>query len=105
MFKRKISIRRSSNSGIRHLFHGVAIKSSDACRCAAVAAIEGQRFLSDEVPRLPLTDCDMPYACKCVYEHFNDRRTELRRESDHGLPSRYQAVDRRLLMRRITDQA
>jgi hypothetical protein len=105
MFKRKSSDRRPPTAGIRHLFHGVAVKPFDACKCAAVAAIEGQRFLSDEAPPLPLVECDMPHTCRCVYEHFNDRRTELRRDSDFGPPSRHQDVDRRTKMRRITDRA
>jgi hypothetical protein len=105
MFKGKSSKRRPYTAGIRHVFHGVAVKPSGDYRCSAVAAIEGQRFLSDEAPPLPLKNCEMPHACKCVYEHFNDRRTEGRRDSDFGLPSRYQAVDRRMQMRRITDRA
>ena len=104
MFKRKAPVRKSI-AGVRHLFHGVGVKPFDACKCAAVAAIEGRRFLSEEAPPLPLTDCEIPRLCRCVYVHFSDRRTEGRRDSDHGLPSRYHAADRRSRMRRITDRA
>lgn len=103
MFKRRIPVRRPV-AGIRHLFHGVAIKCTNGGRCAAVAALEGKRFLSDEAPMLPLADCDIPDACKCIYEHFNDRRTALRRDSDAGLPPAYYPGERRTrTSRRITD--
>jgi hypothetical protein len=72
--------------------------------CCAVAAIAGQRYLSEEAPVLPLPDCDMPRECRCVYQHFTDRRTDKRRESDEGLPNRYVDTDRRLLTRRVTDR-
>ncbi len=96
---------RSGAVGVRDLFHGVAIETPRGDRmCRAAAAIVGQRFLSEDAPLLPLPDCDMPRECRCVYQHFTDRRTERRRESDIGLPSRYVALDRRALKRRVTDQ-
>lgn len=49
--------------------------------CQAVLAIQGRRFLSDEVPALPLEGCDAG-DCRCTYELFDDRRTEVRRISD-----------------------
>ena len=106
MFTRKTSGRHQPIGGLRHLFHGVAVKAPDTSdKCAASAAIEGRRFLSDEAPSLPLVDCTMPRSCKCVYEHFNDRRTEKRRDSDFGLPARYHGVDRRVQKkRRVTDR-
>lgn len=104
MFKRKVQVRRPPGSAVRHLFHGVAIKASDACQCKAVKALEGKRYLSDEAPSLPLAECDSPGACRCVYEHFNDRRTLVRRETDEGLPPKEQPADRRMqTARRITD--
>lgn len=66
-------------------FHAVSIKSeSDAC--AAVEALEGQRFLSRDALMLPLPDCDSPN-CRCTYEHHDDRRVGPRRDSEVGLPS------------------
>jgi len=39
-----------------------------------------------------------------VYKHYQDRRTDLRRESDIGLPQQRLAADRRSgKPRRITD--
>ena len=104
MFKRKVAVRRPPGAAVRHLFHGVAVKPAEACQCKAVAALEGRRFLSDEAPALPLTGCDVPHACRCVYQHFNDRRTLVRRETDSGLPAHERPMDRRLQApRRITD--
>ena len=66
-------------------FHAVSIRiKSDAC--AAVKVLEGQRFLSREALMLPLPDCDNPN-CRCIYEHFDDRRVGPRRDSEVGLPS------------------
>jgi len=86
------------------LFYGVAVKPNDRCKCAAVAAIDGVRFLSDEAPSLPLPDCEIPRACKCAYRHFEDRRTAKRRDADYGLPPGTHTVERRTRpARRITD--
>jgi len=86
------------------MFHGVAVKPVGDRVCRAVGAIAGQRYLSDEAPLIPLPDCETPRDCRCVYEHFADRRTDTRRESDIGLPSRYHADDRRAFKRRVTDR-
>lgn len=102
MVKRKPP-KRPPAAGVKQLFHGVAIKSLYGRSCAAAVALDGLRFLSDEAPTLPLPNCDMPDTCKCVYEHFSDRRTTLRRDVDAGLPPAYRAVDRRQSRRRITD--
>lgn len=52
--------------------------------CDAVRAIAGQRFLAEEAPRLPLTDCDRS-DCDCKYLHYTDRRTYVRRDGDVGV--------------------
>lgn len=46
--------------------------------CPAVLAIAGKRFLSRELPRLPLPDCDKPH-CECGYRRHRDRRAGSRR--------------------------
>ncbi|MDX1516732.1 MAG: hypothetical protein R3288_07825 [Woeseiaceae bacterium] len=51
--------------------------------CQAAETIAGQRYLSDEVPRLPLDHCDSEI-CACSYQLFDDRRTDPRRASDVG---------------------
>jgi hypothetical protein len=106
MFTRKpAATTRPPVAAVRHLFHGIEIRSRDEFQCAAVKALAGQRFLSDDAPRLPLDDCSEPGRCGCVYKHFKDRRTAMRRESDIGLPSRPRELDRRVhAPRRITDE-
>ena len=49
--------------------------------CDAVQALAGRRFLSDEVPKLPLEDCDAA-ECRCTYRLYDDRRADVRRSSD-----------------------
>ncbi len=44
----------------------------DGC-CAEAQEILGKRFLSDEVPMLPLAGCDAK-SCGCTYQLFADRR-------------------------------
>ena len=71
----------------RSVFHGVSIDSRHQV-CSAVAELHSKRFLSEEAPILPLDRCPHPLSCQCVYKHFGDRRTGLRRDSDEGLPIR-----------------
>jgi hypothetical protein len=87
-----------------HIFHGVGIVSGESPQCSAARAIADQRFLSEEAPRLPLADCSNPQLCTCTYRHFDDRRTDLRRESDEGLPIKDHPDNARNgFGRRITD--
>lgn len=90
--------------GVSKLFHGVAVRArGDAC-CEAVDSLGTRRFLSEEAPLLPLAKCSNPQGCRCVYEHFDERRGNLRRETDIGLPVRALLEDKREgLGRRITD--
>lgn len=62
-------------------FHGVSIRpTSGACR--AVQLVTGKRFFPNEVPSLPLTNCDVSY-CGCRYEHHQDRRAQVDRRHAH----------------------
>ncbi|MEQ9451078.1 MAG: hypothetical protein RJQ07_05785 [Pseudomonadales bacterium] len=54
--------------------------------CEAANRTKHQRFLATFAPQLPLGSCDHPQQCKCRYKHHLDRRTGLRRDTDHGLP-------------------
>lgn len=54
--------------------------NTDVC-CEAARAIAGQRFLSNDVPKLPLDGCDV-HNCQCTYKLYDDRRTDFRRASD-----------------------
>jgi hypothetical protein len=105
MLRRKKVDAKGRPAGVRNLFHGVAVETPRGDRmCRAAASIVGQRYLSEEAPALPLPDCDTPRDCRCVYQHFTDRRTDTRRESDIGLPNRHVDRDRRSLTRRVTDR-
>lgn len=62
-------------------YRGVQVTvNTDAC-CEAARELTGQRFLSDDVPMLPLDDCDANN-CQCTYKLYDDRRTDFRRASD-----------------------
>ncbi len=88
----------------RSLFHGVCVVPDPVCACDAVQDLTGVRFLAEEAPKLPLSDCSNAMTCGCKYQHFDDRRTDLRRESDIGLPMRDHPEDARSgFGRRVTD--
>ncbi|MEQ8857666.1 MAG: hypothetical protein RIC56_03385 [Pseudomonadales bacterium] len=105
MFKRKTGPKKPATSTLSHLFHGIAIRPGENA-CDAALALSQERFLSEEAPRLPLTGCSKALTCSCVYRHFSDRRTDVRREADLGLPPRYIPEDQRYGRgRRVTDDA
>lgn len=54
--------------------------------CSSVKVIAGQRLLVDRAPPLPLADCDRG-SCQCRYRQYDDRRTDMRRDSDVGIRS------------------
>ena len=60
-------------------YHAVSIRF-DAGACAAAQALDGQRFLSAEAPRLPLNECNAP-DCSCRFVHHADRRGKDDRRS------------------------
>ncbi len=86
-------------------FHAVSIKFKPD-GCAAIKALDGQRFLSREAVLPPVSDCDNPN-CGCTFFHHDDRRVVSRRDSDDGLRDAwYSGQDkRRGLGRRVTDCA
>ncbi|MCH9694135.1 MAG: hypothetical protein K0U72_06465 [Gammaproteobacteria bacterium] len=65
------------------LYRGVQIVAGDEGCCRVARILEGQRFLSDEIPKLPLEQCDQA-ECRCGYKLYNDRRTGEQRLSDFG---------------------
>jgi hypothetical protein len=62
-------------------WHAVAIRPKGQC-CEAVQACRTERFLSNEAPRLPLTECSTSDTCTCVYKHHADRRVQPRRQDE-----------------------
>ena len=102
-FKRRRP-RPPARTTARRLFHGVSIKTADSFICEAAGGLLHRRFLAEETPHLPLDGCSNPQNCKCVYQHHDDRRTDIRRESDQGLPAKDYSEDVRLgVGRRVTD--
>ena len=73
----------SSNTKSTALYRGVQIIPSIEGCCREAKAAASHRYLSYEIPRLPLESCDFAN-CQCTYELFDDRRAELRRASDIG---------------------
>ena len=88
----------------RRIFHGVAIIPDRNSPCEAVTALANVRYLADEAPMLPVAGCSNRGSCHCKYQHFDDRRTEARRESDIGMPVKNHPNDSRSGSgRRVTD--
>jgi hypothetical protein len=74
-----MSTARSAGSRVRGSpYHAVEILPGNGA-CAAAEALRGQRFLSREASLLPLPNCDHE-SCKCIYQHYEDRRKESRRK-------------------------
>lgn len=62
-------------------FHAVSIRPGPGA-CHAALALEGQRFLSDAAPSIPLPGCDSQN-CRCRFVHFADRRSGDDRRSPY----------------------
>ena len=89
----------------RQIFHSVSVVADPIDCCPAAQLITKQRYLADDAPMLPLAACTNPQGCRCKYEHYDDRRTDSRRESDLGMPPKYYAEKevRSGFGRRVTD--
>ena len=72
--------RRVSQGGSE--FHAISIRPGRRA-CEAQKALDGQRILASEAPRLPLPGCDI-VDCECSYVHYNDRRAGRDRRSPFG---------------------
>lgn len=68
-------VRRSSTPASQ--YRSVEISTQDTECCRAARALSGQRFLSDNIPKLPLDGCDAA-KCQCSYELYDDRRSGKR---------------------------
>ncbi len=104
MFKLRKRKQRQPTRTPRKLFHGVSVTTGSGFSCQAADDLKNVRYLADEAPMLPLAGCSSPSECRCRYEHFDDRRTDARRESDVGLPMKDHPNDARSgFGRRVTD--
>ena len=80
---------------VRNPFHAVAIDCGRGRACQTARRLQGQRFLASEAPRLPLADCDSA-TCACRYQHYEDRRMDVRRAADeHRAEHPYADAERR----------
>lgn len=87
-----------------HPYHCVGVTATSSA-CVAARKLQGQRFLANEAPRLPLQGCSS-LDCTCVYAHFDDRRHHARRDpwSHQALAIEPEQVERRVSRgRRKTD--
>src|SRR6516225_9029621 len=89
---------------VKEPWHAIAIVAGPRA-CTEAAKLGGQRFLSDEAPRLPLPMCLSHWRCQCTYKHFTDRRAAApRRELERtGLPGPRIGVERRTKAERRID--
>jgi hypothetical protein len=62
-------------------WHAVSVKPGDGA-CSAAVSGKNRRWLSREAPLLPLPGCTRPDACKCTYNHHDDRRAGSRRSEE-----------------------
>ncbi len=67
----------------------VSIESKAVECCDAVRQIAGTRYLIQDVPQLPLKDCNRFDQCQCRYKKWDDRRQEERRMMDSGISNQY----------------
>lgn len=81
--KRKPEIKTTTGDCVTEKsgYRSVQVNPDYSSCCDAARAIDGKRFLAEEAPMLPLSDCDAA-KCKCSYRRFSDRRTDSRRTSD-----------------------
>ena len=64
-------------------FAGVEIRRRSG-GCAAAIALDGQRFLANRSPALPLVGCTKK-RCDCSFVKYSDRRTDDRRWENDGM--------------------
>ena len=70
---------KATRAAMTSRYRAVEVVPEGAGCCGAAREISGKRFLSNEVPQLPLADCDRAI-CNCRYELFADRRRSHRED-------------------------
>ena len=84
---RKRTRQRANSNNQTYPYRAVAVYSQTD-QCEAAKRLRRTKFLAAHAPTLPLGGCTQSEACRCRYRHFKDRRQEMRRDSDHGMPPR-----------------
>ena len=87
----RTKIRQENNRSTR--YHAVTVLPG-GCSCSAVAALDGQRFLTREnVPNLPLLECSSAN-CTCRYVHHEDRRGDNdNRRAAYSMQTEFYGLD------------
>lgn len=70
---------KATRAAMTSRYRAVEVIPDGSSCCGAAREISGKRFLSSEVPQLPLPDCDRAI-CNCGYELFADRRRSHRED-------------------------
>lgn len=73
----KQALQAAKETKEKNKFHGVSISYDWETVCDAAKELDGKRYLSNEVPQLPLPGCTAE-TCKCTYFHHDDRRSKGR---------------------------
>ena len=84
---RKRSRQRAEQAGQNHPYRAVSVYSQQD-QCDAAKRLRRTKFLAAHAPTLPLGGCTQSEQCRCKYRHYKDRRSDVRRDSDHGMPPR-----------------
>jgi hypothetical protein len=74
-------------------WHAITIVLQESS-CAAATLCRSKRFLSTQIPSLPMRDCDRAANCPCKYKHHEDRRAGRRRTDDVHRDLRSEFLDR-----------
>ena len=64
---------RTIQNWVGKKYSGAEVIAGDGA-CDAARSLANLRFLSADVPPLPLETCDRRAICTCKYRRFNDRR-------------------------------
>ncbi len=70
---------KATRAAMTSRYRGVEVIPDGSGCCRAAGEIRGKRYLSNEVPQLPLPECDRA-VCNCRYELFADRRRSHRED-------------------------
>jgi hypothetical protein len=68
---------------LRKTFRAASVHGLSDC-CHMAKAIEGKRFLMDNLPSLPLDSCDRVADCKCSLTNHTDRRNDDNRRNRYA---------------------
>ena len=86
--KRPIGVHRSGNP---HNRYQAASINYGGCACSAVKAIGEKRFLAEQAPPVPLSECNAE-RCDCKYVRHADRRIRDDRRAVYCLQTDLHAV-------------